>query len=651
MSNSALLDGKGKNREELEALEVAESARELNWTRPSFVADLFMGRLRTKSVLPYPEQTEADRRIGDDFLRKIEPFLKKYVDADAIDRAGELGEPVLNGMRELDLFGMKIPKEYGGLGLSQVNYNRALALCCSYSASVGATLSAHQSIGVPQPLQLFGTEAQKKKYLPRMARGEISAFALTETGVGSDPAQMSTTATPTADGDHYIINGEKLWCTNGAIAEIMVVMAQTPPKFDKGREKKQITAFIVEKGMPGLEIAHRCRFMGLNGIYNAQLRFKDVKVPKENIIWGTGKGLRLALITLNAGRLSLPSACIGGLRRVLELSRDWGNERKQWGASVGRHEAGAHKIAFNAAHLFAMEAITWLSGVWVDQKSHDIRLEAAMAKLFGSEWAHRIIEDFLQLRGGRGYETAASLQARGEKPIPTELMLRDSRINMIVEGTSEILRLFTAREALDRHLGLAGDVLSSRLGWGKRLATAARAASFYAGWYPWQWIAPLFNRLFVFRHAGLPGGLGRHLRYAEAASHRLARSIFHLMVLNGPRLERRQLQLMRVVDIATDLFAMAATVGRAAAWSAKDGSGNCVDLAQLFCREARDRVEANFRALRRNADGVKVRVARDVLDGRSLWLESHYSGQALGQANHHLKDAKASFASMATSSA
>lgn len=614
--NSALINEKGKNREEIEALEVAEEAREKEWTQPSFVAELFMGRLHSSMVLPYPEQTEDDRAIGDAFLAKLRTFLAEKVDADAIDANGEIPQSVMQGLVDLGLFGMKIPKEYGGLGLSQVNYNRALALVSSHCASTAALLSAHQSIGVPQPLRLFGTEEQKKKYLPRLARGAVSAFALTEPEVGSDPARMSTTATPTPDGNHYIINGTKLWCTNGAIADILVVMAQTPPVIMNGREKKQITAFIVEKGTPGFEVVHRCRFLGLNGIQNALITFNNVKVPKENIIWGEGKGLRLALITLNAGRLSLPAGAIGGVRQCLKIARDWGNERKQWGSTVGQHEAGSKKIASLASTLFAMESITWLAGTWVDRKSHDIRLEAAMAKLFCSERAHAAIEDTLQLRGGRGYERASSLKARGEKPYPVERMLRDSRINMIVEGTSEILRLFIAREALDRHLGIAGDVLNPKLKPSRRLAAAVKAGAFYAWWYPYQLIGQYLNVASLFQP--------KHIGYAKRTSHRLARTIFHLMALNGPKLEKRQMQLMRIVEIATELFAISATVGRAKALESRakgDEHKDAASVADLFCREARQRIKQSFSAIRSNQDALSRRIGRKALEGDLRWME------------------------------
>ena len=607
------IDEKNRNKEEIEALEVAEAARETEWEHPSFVGDIFLGHLQTKSILPYGFQTAEDKKIGDAFLAKLETFLKAKLDGDRVDREGQIPDEVMKGLAELGCFGMKIPKEYGGLGLSQVNYNRALALVNEYCGSTTALLSAHQSIGVPQPLLVFGTDEQKKKYLPLFAKGAISAFALTEPEVGSDPARLSTTATPSADGNTYTISGTKLWCTNGVIADYLVVMAQTPPALIKGKERKQITAFIVDTKTPGFEVLHRCRFMGLNGVQNGLLKFENVKVPKENIIWGLGKGLKLALITLNAGRLSIPACCIGSSRSVIRECREWANERKQWGAAIGKHEPGAQKLASMSANLFAMEAITWLAGVWVDRGTQDIRLEAAMAKLFCSLRSHAIIDQGLQLRGGRGYENSASLKARGEKPFGVERVLRDSRINQIVEGTNEIMRLFIAREALDKHLEVAGDVLNPRLPVGRRLVAAVKAAVFYAVWYPRQWLSvapwPMYASM---------GKLGRELRWTKRTTHRLARTLFHLMAWHGPKLEFKQMQLGRIVDIATDLFAMSTTIGRAA--GLKDPHTR--DIALLFCEEAKTRIHQNFREIRCNYDVATYKLGLKVLDGSTRWLDS-----------------------------
>src|SRR5690349_1991357 len=251
-----------------EAREVAEAAREQEWAAPSFVRELFLGRLRMDLIDPYPEQDEAEEARARPFLQALEKFLREKVDSDRIDREGEIPDDVIDGLRQLGAFGIKIPREYGGLGLSQLSYMRAIELVSSVDGSLTALLSAHQSIGVPQPLKMFGTEAQKKKYFPRLAKGAISAFALTEPGVGSDPAALETTAVPSEDGQAWILNGEKLWCTNGTRAEVIVVIARTPSKVVDGRERRQITAFIVETNWPGVEVVHRCHFMGLKAIYN-----------------------------------------------------------------------------------------------------------------------------------------------------------------------------------------------------------------------------------------------------------------------------------------------------------------------------------------------------------------------------------------------
>ena len=247
---------------EKEARQVAEAARETEWTQPSFVRELFLGRLDLSLIYPWPKPDPEEQKRAAEFLIKVEALLDT-VDTMKIEDEGKVPDSVVDGLRKIGAFGIKIPREYGGLGLSQTSYNRAIAIISVRCSALGVLLSAHQSIGVPQPLKMFGTDEQKKKYLPRLAQGAISAFALTEPDVGSDPARMTATADPTEDGSAYILNGEKLWCTNGPIAEVMVVMARTPARDGK---RKGITAFIVESNWPGVETTHRCEFMGLRGI-------------------------------------------------------------------------------------------------------------------------------------------------------------------------------------------------------------------------------------------------------------------------------------------------------------------------------------------------------------------------------------------------
>jgi alkylation response protein AidB-like acyl-CoA dehydrogenase len=604
---------------EKEARDVAEAARESEWTEPSFLRELFLGRFRLDLIHPHPEYPAEEAARAKPFMDTLRAFMQR-VDSDEIDRTGHIPEELVQELRDMGAFGIKIPKEYGGLGLSQMSYIRAIEMVTSKDGSLTALLSAHQSIGVPQPLKLFGTEEQKKRFFPRLARGAISAFALTEVDAGSDPANMRTTATPTEDGKHFILNGEKLWCTNGTRADLLVVMARTPDKIVNGKPRKQITAFIVETSWPGVEVAHRCRFMGLKAIENGVIRFTNVKVPAENILWGEGKGLKLALVTLNTGRLTLPASAAGGAKQMLRIVREWANERVQWGQPIGKHEAVAQMIAKMAANTFAMEAVAELSSALADRGKQDIRLEAAIAKMWNTEAGWKIVDDALQIRGGRGYETADSLAERGEAPIPIERAMRDYRINLIFEGSSEIMRLFIAREAVDYHFRTAFDVVNPEATTKEKMAALGRSAKFYPVWYTTRWVGG-FNRYGGF------GKLAPHLRYIERTTRKLGRSIFHAMVRLGPKLERRQMVLFRAVDIGAELFAMSAACVRAR-MLAKQGDKNATTLADLFCREAKLRIAESFENLFGKNDGALYKVSQQVLEGEYTWLEQGIIGMA-----------------------
>lgn len=599
-----------------ESREVAEAAREAEWAAPSFVRELFLGNFRLDLIHPYPEQTPEDKARTDAYIARMRTFLEEKVDSEEIDATGELPDVLLDGLRELGAFGIKIPEEYGGVGLSQVGYGRTIEMVTSKDGNLTALLSAHQSIGVPQPLKLFGTPEQKKKYLPRIAKGTVTAFALTEESVGSDPAAMTTTATPTEDGEAFIINGEKLWCTNGTIAELLVVMTRTPPKIKNGKEIPQVTAFIVETDWPGVTVTHRCRFMGLKAIQNAVIKFDNVRVPKENILWGEGKGLKLALITLNTGRLTLPMSAAAAAKACTQISRKWAAERVQWGAPIGKHDAMAQKIGEMSATAFAIESMAELSSALADQGENDIRLEAAIAKLWTTEMGWKIIDDTLQIRGGRGFETAASLEARGEFPLPVERMMRDFRINRIFEGTSEIMRLFIAREAVDTHLAVAGELINPKASAGDKAGALAKAGAFYAGWLPKQYVGwskwPRYGEF---------GRLARHLRYVDRTSRRLARNMFYAMSRYQGKLERKQALLGRFVDIGAELFAMSAACVRAQAMSSRPDGEKIMKTADIFCRQSRYRVEALFDRLFSNADNSTYRLAQEVIRGEHTWLE------------------------------
>lgn len=601
-------------REKEAAMDLAEDSRETVWSCPSFVAELFRGNFRWDMLHPFPEQSAEEKRIGDEYIEEIRKVLEEYIDPSEVDRSGGLPEEALVALADAGAFGLKIPKEYGGLGMSQTNYNRIMAFIASYCNSTAVWLSAHQSIGVPQPLKLFGTEEQKKKYLPRLAKGAISAFALTEPHVGSDPAKMRTQAELSEDGSHYLLNGEKIWCSNGPSAEILIVMALTEPKVVAGKEKPQITAFIVESSEPGFEVIHRCTFMGLRGISNGVLRFNNVKVPTENIVGEPGQGLKIALTTLNAGRMTVPAASVAAGKVCLHFAQDWVNDRIQWGAPIGKHQAVSKKIAEMVADTFAMDSINVIACAMVDQGDIDVRLEAAMAKYYCSETAWRILDDFLQVRGGRGYETAESLGARGEPPIPAERMLRDARITRILEGTSEIMRLFIAREAMDTHVRRIMPIMLGKEPRGKLIWEAVK---FYAKWYPKVWL-PASVSLDV---RNLSPRNQDHVMYVARTSKRLARKMFHTMAKYKQKLEREQLILQAFVDIGTDLFAMAATLARAEhELKNRPHDDDLQNMIDLFCTNARQRIKENFKTVKQNTGKACYKMSTAFMEGNFEWM-------------------------------
>ncbi|MER7729285.1 acyl-CoA dehydrogenase family protein [Streptomyces erythrochromogenes] len=604
---------------EREARQVAEAAREQDWRKPSFAKELFLGRFRLDLIHPHPLPTDEDVRRGEAFLARLREFCETCVDGALIEREAKIPDETVRGLKELGALGMKIDPKYGGLGLTQVYYNKALALVGSVSPAIGALLSAHQSIGVPQPLKMFGTQAQKDAYLPRCATTAISAFLLTEPDVGSDPARLATTAVPDGD-DAYVLDGVKLWTTNGVVADLLVVMARVPKSEN---HRGGITAFVVEADSPGITVEHRNAFMGLRGLENGVTRFHQVRVPADQRIGAEGAGLKIALTTLNTGRLSLPAMCVGAGKWCLKIAREWSGVREQWGRPVARHEAVGAKISFIAATTFALEAVVDLASQMADEDRNDIRIEAALAKLYGSEMACLMADELVQIRGGRGFETAESLAARGERAVPAEQMLRDLRINRIFEGSTEIMHLLIAREAVDAHLSVAGDLIDPDKALGDKAKAGARAAGFYARWLPKLATGPghVPGTYRAFHPGGHPD-LSTHLRYVERSARKLARSTFYAMSRWQGRMETKQGFLGRIVDIGAELFAMSAACVRAEHLRASGEHGReAYQLADAFCEQSRLRVEELFGRLWSNTDDLDRKVVAGVLSGTYAWLE------------------------------
>ncbi|GAA1577275.1 acyl-CoA dehydrogenase family protein [Streptomyces globosus] len=604
---------------EREARQVAEAAREQDWRKPSFAKELFLGRFRLDLIHPHPQPADEDVRRGEAFLARLRTFCETRIDGARIEREAKIPDETVRGLKELGALGMKIDPKYGGLGLTQVYYNKALALVGTASPAIGALLSAHQSIGVPQPLKMFGTQEQKDAFLPRCATTAISAFLLTEPDVGSDPARLATTAVPDGD-DAYVLDGVKLWTTNGVVADLLVVMARVPKSEN---HRGGITAFVVEADSPGITVEHRNAFMGLRGLENGVTRFHRVRVPAANRIGAEGSGLKIALTTLNTGRLSLPAMCVGAGKWCLKIAREWSGVREQWGRPVGRHEAVGSKIAFIAATTFALEAVVDLASQMADEDRNDIRIEAALAKLYGSEMACLMADELVQIRGGRGFETAESLAARGERAVPAEQMLRDLRINRIFEGSTEIMHLLIAREAVDAHLSVAGDLIDPDKDLGDKARAGARAAGFYARWLPRlaAGAGQVPGTYREFHPSGHPD-LATHLRYVERSARKLARSTFYAMSRWQGRMETKQGFLGRVVDIGAELFAMSAACVRAEHLRAAGDHGReAYQLADAFCRQSRIRVEELFNRLWSNTDDLDRKVVAGVLSGTYTWLE------------------------------
>ncbi|MGR4884179.1 acyl-CoA dehydrogenase family protein [Streptomyces sp. LARHCF249] len=604
---------------EREARQVAEAARESDWRKPSFAKELFLGRLRLDLIHPHPLPADEDVRRGEAFLARLRAFCETEIDGARIEREAKIPDETVRGLKELGALGMKIDPKYGGLGLTQVYYNKALALVGSVSPAIGALLSAHQSIGVPQPLKIFGTQEQKDAYLPRCATTAISAFLLTEPDVGSDPARLATTAVPDGE-DAYVLDGVKLWTTNGVVADLLVVMARVP---ESEHHRGGITAFVVEADSPGITVEHRNAFMGLRGLENGVTRFHQVRVPAAQRIGAEGSGLKIALTTLNTGRLSLPAMCVGAGKWCLKIAREWSGVREQWGRPVAKHEAVGAKISFIAATTFALEAVVDLASQMADENRNDIRIEAALAKLYGSEMACLMADELVQIRGGRGFETAESLAARGERAVPAEQMLRDLRINRIFEGSTEIMHLLIAREAVDAHLSVAGDLIDPDKDLGDKARAGARAAGFYARWLPKlaTGAGQVPGTYRAFHPAGHPD-LATHLRYVERGARKLARSTFYAMSRWQGRMETKQGFLARIVDIGAELFAMSAACVRAEHLRATGDHGReAYQLADAFCRQSRIRVEELFGRLWTNTDAVDHKVVEGVLSGTYTWLE------------------------------
>lgn len=611
-------------------LERIEEARE-RLTGRSFMAGLFVGR-PDFTLLLSPEESPEETVAWETYRQQLETFLKAQVDPDEIERTAKIPDSVLKGLFTLGAFAMKIPKEYGGLGFSYTNYGRALMLMASWSNILALTVAVPQSIGIAMPLLLFGNEEQKRKYLPIVAREAISAFALTESITGSDAANIQTEAVLDSSGTAFVVNGQKLWCTNGSIARYVTLVARVPAKRElrsgrtvwvpvpegKAAEEQVHTAFILDMETPGVLIRQRCQFEGCRGIENAHMTFTDVRIPVANVIGEVGRGLKYALTILNVGRaISIPAICLGMAKQAWQPTIDRANQRWTFQKPLSERQTQRMRLGHMAANLFAMEALAFSVWRMADQHSYDVRIEAAIAKLFCSENTIQFLKDAQIIFGGMGYETADSKRVRGEPAFGIEQLVRDAEMYRIGEGATDILRPFVAREGLSPHLERAQRYVSGGARRSERLVELLKLVRFYLPWYMGLWRRRALPDRTEFRHPKVAHLLG----FVEQSGRRLARAIFWAMVRHGEQLRDDQGRQARIETIGEDLLTIATSTLWASSLVRARADEQVWDLVDCFSARATLRLDCMIDELRgRNKDHVLATIGQQAVGGDYAWL-------------------------------
>jgi len=561
----------------------------------SFMKSLFHGVVAEELIYPYPEMSRDERDNTTMILESVRKFIETSVDPVKIDREQTIPKEVLDGMKDLGLFGMIIPQEHGGIGLSASSYARVVQEIASYDASLAVTLGAHQSIGL-KGILLFGTEEQRAKYLPKLASGEkVAAFALTEPSAGSDAAAIQTRAEALSDGSGYMLNGSKIWITNGGFADVFTVFARTSAP-DAG-QKPRITAFIVERGM-GVKNGPPEHKLGIRGSSTTEVFFEDVRVPAKNILGEVGRGFKVAMEVLNSGRLGLAAGSVGGAKRLIKMAVDRVQERKAFGRPIGEFGLIKDKIAVMMADTFAMESMTYLTAGLVDGKVSDYSLESAICKVYASETLWRVVNETLQIAAGIGYM----------QEYPYERTLRDSRINLIFEGTNEILRCFVA--------------LSGMQGPGKELAEVVRAMREPIKGFGLLSDFAVRKARSALRRERMTRAhpvLNREAVIFEEYTAELSKQVDKVLRKHGREIAEMQYTQKRVAEMAIELYAIAAVLSRttrAIEKRGEEGARREIDLTTIFVAAAERRLEEQVRSFDKNDDELRKSVAsRAYLDG------------------------------------
>jgi alkylation response protein AidB-like acyl-CoA dehydrogenase len=609
-------------------LERIEEARE-RLAGESFMAGLYAGEPNFSLLASAPESSQQTA-AWEEFRPTLERFLIDHVDPDEIDRTAQIPDSVIRGLFSIGAFAMKIPKEYGGLGFSYQNYGRALVLIAGWSNILALTVAVPQSIGIAMPLLLFGSEEQRRRYLPIVAREAVSAFALTEPDTGSDAANIATRAVLDANGD-YLVNGEKLWCTNGPIARYITLIARvpatrlaqgagttwTPSVEGRAAQDSVHTAFVLDMKTPGVRIRQRCQFEGCRGIENAHITLTNVRIPASDVIGEVGRGLKYALTILNVGRaVSIPAICLGMAKQAWQPTLDRAKGRITFKKALAEWQTQRMRVGRMASDLFAMEALA--SAVWrmADQHRYDVRIEAAIAKLFCSETTIRFLKDSQTIFGGMGYETADSKRIRGEPAFGIEQLVRDAEMYRIGEGATDVLRPFVAREALNLHLEHAGKCFDENMSPGRRLRELVRLMAFYIPWYAGRWIPRRLPASAPFREPHVRTSL----RFVERASRQLSRVVLYAMLWQRERFRDDQGRQNRIEAVGEDLLLIAVSSLYAVEQHRTTGNTESWELVQEVFREASLRIKQRMRELIRNHDTPVTAVGRNALHGSYPFL-------------------------------
>ncbi|SCA63379.1 Acyl-CoA dehydrogenase family member 9, mitochondrial [Chlamydiales bacterium SCGC AG-110-M15] len=557
----------------------------------SFAKMLYFGAFHESSAFPFPSMTQEEKADSDAFIQKFNTFADEHIDGDAIDRDANIPDHVISGLGELGLLGYNIPTEFGGLGKTQHSYCRVMELLAQRCASTALFVNAHQSIGV-RALVLFGTHEQQKTWLKPLAKGEkVAAFSLTEPNAGSDASGVETIAVYKPEKDCYVLNGEKQWTTNGSIADVLTVMAQTEMDTPRGKENK-ITAFLVTPDMKGFSVTEQAlEKVGMRGTRTANLCFENMEVPTKNILGPKGGGLRVCLTVLDFGRVTFGATCTGIAKYLVKRALEHAHGRHQFKRTLSTFPLVKRKLAMMSALTYAMDATTYLTAGLVDEGVEEFMLEAAILKVFNSDSMWTILYDTMQIYGGRSFFTSE----------PFERMMRDARLNMIGEGSNEVLQAFIALVGI-RDVGMqfknVSEAFTSPISQFSTLKMFGKQCCSY-----------LFAPKIPIRSSEITKE-GKEL----AKRVRLfAKNIAKLLSIHREDIIEMQLILDRVANIATALYTTTAVLSKLDS-EIQAGDKRSIPSGRLYCRHAFDTIDHNLHTLYHNHDNCIEKVS-DLLTG------------------------------------